>query len=277
MTKERIIVSLTTYSKRIGNIPTVLETIFNQTQKPDLVVLNLAFNESIPDDVQNYIESRPIEVNRVPDTKVFKKLIPTLKKYPNDIVISIDDDWLYPLEMIEDFFAIHKRYPNYPISGNKSAFCCMQCHCGCASLQKGSFLENYLNEIDNDLMSNCPSDDMVYTYLSNLAGHPYIRTQGLYFDNMKPFNAVNGYSEMMSDQIIMQSYIYLQNRFGMVNGTKLYMNDEYGNSIANDIINKSNCKYIKCKLELESVYKSKTFQIGRFITQPIRFLRRRWI
>ena len=56
MAKERIIVSLTTYSKRIGNIPTVLETIFNQTQKPDLVVLNLAFNESIPDDVQNYIE-----------------------------------------------------------------------------------------------------------------------------------------------------------------------------------------------------------------------------
>ena len=275
MAQERVIVSLTTYSRRIGNIPTVLETIFNQTTTPDLVVLNLAIDEIIPDEVQKYIDSKPIEVNRVPDTKVFKKLIPTLKKYPNDVVISIDDDWLYPTEMIEDFVSVHNKYPNYPISGNKSAFCCMQCHCGCASLQKGSFLGDYLNEIDYELISSCPSDDMVYTYLSNLAGHPYIRTQGLYFHNMKPFNAVNGYSEMMSDQTIIQSYLYLLKRYGMVNGIKFYMDDDYGNFIVNDIVNKSNNKFIECKQELESICKSKTFQMGSFILHPIQFLRRR--
>ena len=275
MAQERVIVSLTTYSRRIGNIPTVLETIFNQTTTPDLIVLNLAIDEIIPDEVQKYIDSKPIEVNRVPDTKVFKKLIPTLKKYPNDVVISIDDDWLYPTEMIEDFVSVHNKYPNYPISGNKSAFCCMQCHCGCASLQKGSFWGDYLNAIDYELISSCPSDDMVYTYLSNLAGHPYIRTQGLYFHNMKPFNAVNGYSEMMSDQTIIQSYLYLLKRYGMVNGIKFYMDDDYGNFIVNDIVNKSNNKFIECKQELESICKSKTFQMGSFILHPIQFLRRR--
>ena len=81
---ERIIVSLTTWSKRIGNIPVVLDTIFNQTVQPDLVVLNLAHDEIIPEDVKHYINSHNIEINRVKDTKVYKKLIPTLKKYPND-------------------------------------------------------------------------------------------------------------------------------------------------------------------------------------------------
>ena len=40
--QERIIVTMTTYSKRIGNIPAVLDTIFKQTIHPDIVVINLA-------------------------------------------------------------------------------------------------------------------------------------------------------------------------------------------------------------------------------------------
>ena len=74
---ERIIVSMTTYSKRVANIPAVLDTIFAQTLLPDLVVINFAIDEVIPDNVQSYINSHNIELNRVPDTKVYKKIIPT--------------------------------------------------------------------------------------------------------------------------------------------------------------------------------------------------------
>lgn len=270
--KEYTIISLTTYSKRIFNIPTVLDTIFNQTHKPDFVVLNLAYDEIIPIEVQAYIESRPIEVNRVPDTKVFKKLIPTLKKYPNDVVISIDDDWLYPENMVEDFMTIHHQYPDYPISGNKSVFCCMQCHCGCASLQKGIFWGDFINVIDDDIIFNCASDDIVYTYISNMAGHPYIRTDGLYFHNMKAFNDVNGYSEMISDNCITQSYIYLLDRFGPINCLNSYPNNLYGKSIVNDIINKSNQKFLSSKQEIESICKSNSYKIGSFILRPAQFL-----
>lgn len=170
--KEKIIVTLTTWSKRISNIPIVLDTIYKQTLPPDLVVLNLAFDEVIPTDVQQYLDQHSVEVNRVEDTKVYKKLIPTLKKYPHDCIISIDDDWLYPEGMIEEFVKFHKLYPNNPISGNKEVFCGIQCHCGCASLTKASFWGEYLNMIDGDVIVNCPSDDMVYSYLSTLAGHP---------------------------------------------------------------------------------------------------------
>lgn len=181
LTKERIIISMTSYKHRLKNIPTVLDTIYAQTLRPDLVVLNLAFDEEVPDEVQNYIAKHKIEVNRVKDTKVYKKLIPTLKKYPNDCIITIDDDFLYPKGMIEDFWKVHIQYPDFPISGNKVFYNVYQCHCGCASLMKADYLGNYIDNIDEDVMRNCPCDDIVYTYLSNKNGHPYMRTCGLYF------------------------------------------------------------------------------------------------
>lgn len=119
---EQIIISLTTYSRRFNNIPAVLDSIYGQTLLPDKVVLNLAIDETIPETVQSYISDHHIEVNRVPDTKVYKKLIPTLRKYPNDCIITIDDDFLYPENMIEDFMNIHEKYPHNPISGNRIVF-----------------------------------------------------------------------------------------------------------------------------------------------------------
>jgi len=217
---ERIIVSLTTYSKRISNLPAVLDSIFSQTLKPDFVVLNLAFEEVVPYDVQEYVESHPIEVNRVPDTKVYKKLIPTLRKYPDDCIITIDDDFLYPKEMIEEFVSIHRIWPEHPISGNNEFFFGIKCHCGCASLTKACYYGRYLEDIDNDVIKNCPSDDLVYSYLATKNGHPYIKSQRLYFVNMESYNEGEGYSvtacggKEMSD-----SYNYLKKRFGEIDNS----------------------------------------------------------
>ena len=217
MVKERVIVSLTTYSKRIGNIPVVLDTIFAQTVPPDLIVLNLAYDEVIPNHVIKYIESHSIEVNRVPDTKVYKKLIPTLKKYPQDSIISIDDDFLYPNNMIEDFLHIHKLYPNNPISGNDVVQYGMQCHCGCASLMKYCYLGNEIDYIDEEVMKHCPSDDLVYTYFSNRNNHPYIRTEKLYYNNMQSYLEGDSYSKDVGGGTgITDTYDYLMKRFGQL-------------------------------------------------------------
>jgi hypothetical protein len=228
MMKERIIVTMTTYSKRINNIPTVLDTIFNQTVPPDLVVINLAHEEVIPNTVQDYINQHGIEVYRVEDTKVYKKLIPTLKRYPDDCIISIDDDWLYPKEMIEDFMNIHSLYPNFPISGNRVCWYNMQCHCGCASLVKFDFWGNYIDVIDEELVKNCLSDDLVYTFFANKNGHPYVTTQGIYFDNMEPYNQVLSYSaDSIGTNGIEKSWEYLTARFGQFepNITTAYLKD----------------------------------------------------
>lgn len=276
--KEQIVISLTTWSKRINNIPVVLDTIFSQTLPPDLVVLNLAYEEKVPESVQEYINIHGIEVNRVPDTKVYKKLIPTLKKYPNDCVISIDDDWLYPEGMIADFMDVHKRYPNNPISGNREIIFNMQCHCGCASLTKAEFFGKYLEIITDEIINNCPSDDIVYTFFANQAGYPYVRTKELYFTNMEPYNDSGSYSKSVVFSIsngIKDSYKYLVNRYGQINDNiSLYIKDDNIYCIISDIyskkiISESNKSKEKSYNEM---YSTKSYRIGNAIVRPFSFL-----
>ena len=277
---ERIIISLTTWNKRINNIPVVLDTIFKQTVTPDLVVLNLAIDEVVPEDVQHYIDSHSIEVNRVSDTKVYKKLIPTLKKYPNDCVISIDDDWLYPDGMIEDFVKMHNRYPDYPISGNRIVMNGMQCHCGCASLQKACYFGEFIDYIDRGVIFNCPSDDMVYTYFSNKARHPYIRTSELYFENMTPYNNDISYSDSdVRDSGIKFSYDFLVKKYGKIENVFLpYIKDFYLSDLLlkiheRDVERES---WIACRKIENEIKQTKAYRLGSFLLKPLIWIRHKF-
>lgn len=275
MKTERIIVSLTTWAPRIKNIPTVLDSIFNQTLLPDLVVINFSEGEIIPKEIQIYLDEHHVECNFVPDTKVYKKLIPTLKKYPNDCVISIDDDWIYPAGMIEDFMDIHKRYPNNPISGNKIIFNGLQCHCGCASLTKYNYFERFIEYIDSDLMKKCLSDDIVYTFFATKAGFPYLRTKQEYFINMTAVNPSCSYSDSHADAI-MQTMNYLENAHGKIeNPINLYIQDNHISDILSSIylsiVHDKNIIY----KELEQIRKSHAYRLGKFILRPFAWLKRK--
>lgn len=212
---ERIIVSLTTWEKRINNLSVVLDSIFSQTVIPDLVVLNISNSLSLPIEIEEYLVKHNVEVNRVKDTKVFKKLIPTLKKYPHDCVVSIDDDWIYPREMIQEFVSLHKQFPNNPISGKKELCGGITVHCGCASLTKASFYNN-IDLIDEDVMANCKSDDIVYSYFAAQSGHPYIWTENNYYTNMIAYNSNDAYTNqnLIEKNSDIKTFEYLVNRFG---------------------------------------------------------------
>ena len=274
--QERIIITLTTYSKRIGNIPTVLDTIYAQTVSPDLVVINLAYEEVVPDKVQNYINAHNIEVNRVPDTKVYKKIVPTLKKYPNDCVINIDDDKLYPPEMIADFMDIHKKYPNNPISGNRQINFGRQCHHGYASLVKAEYFGEYLDLImDEGVMANCKSSDLVYTYFANKAGNPYIRTTNIYHGNLVSYNEVAGYSQCQIQEygdMYTKSFDYLVNRFGQLpRMVDTYVKDLYIAQIVYDINIQSQPEQIHNyykDLYMKRIDSSISYKLGSFILSP---------
>ena len=212
--REEIIVSFTTWKPRIHNIPIVVDSLLSQTLLPDKIVINLACHEIIPYEVNNYIIEHSIEINRVEDTKVYKKLLPTLLKYPNACIINIDDDFIYPSHMIHDFLTMHKRYPNNPISGNNQVLYGMQCHCGCASLTKKEYFGELLTSVDEELISHCKSDDLVFSYLATLAGHPYLRTKNAYFYNMQAIESSEPYSSFDYKKVFNETYQYLNNRLG---------------------------------------------------------------
>lgn len=106
-----LIVSMTSWSKRIPNVEHVLRSILDQTIKPDKVVINLSSEEfpekekNLPKDLIDLINANEVlEINWCDkNTGTFKKIIPTLQKYKNHnyYLISIDDDNLYSQNYIE--------------------------------------------------------------------------------------------------------------------------------------------------------------------------------
>lgn len=268
---ERIIVSLTSFKERIERLPITLDSIFAQTVPPDLVVLNLADGEKLSSKIRTYLEEKQVEIQYLEDTKVYKKLIPTLKRYPNDIVICIDDDWIYPLEMIEELVAFHKRYPNHPISGNHIVEFGMVCHCGCASLTKAEFLGGFLHDVDcRELLEKCPCDDIAYTYFSIQSGHPYYRTENEYFLNLTPNGEEKGYSEEMKIiNGIEKSYQYLIAKYGAIpTFTSSYLADVNLARMIADIHSQQQ-EQVK-----EEVKKTARYRIGNVILSPVSLLKR---
>lgn len=113
--EPKIIVSLTTYNKRIYNVHLTIESLFRQTVIPNKIVLWLAedeFNgENIPYMLKK-LQKKGLEIGFCKDLKSYKKLIPTLKKYPNDIIITVDDDILYSYDLIENLYKKYFTYSN---------------------------------------------------------------------------------------------------------------------------------------------------------------------
>lgn len=113
-----IVVTLTSWLKRIQNIKAVLQSVLNQTLKADRIYLNLSKEEfkdtPLPKDLVIFIKSNPkIILNWVegPNTKAFKKIFPILKFLTDeDIIIDIDDDFVVPHNFIDSRVKDFKRY-----------------------------------------------------------------------------------------------------------------------------------------------------------------------
>ena len=274
---EQVIVSLTTWRARIHNIPVVLDSIFNQTVKPDTIIINLAYDEIVPHEVEEYINEHNIVVNRVEDTKVYKKFIPTLKKFPEACVINIDDDMIYPEGMIEDFLNQHRLYPDNPICGNHSFCFGIMCHCGEASLTKLSYFGDYLDTIDSDLIAHCPSSDFVYSYFAIKSGHPYIPSIGYYGTEFTPASQTNeSWSKnVIGGRGIKDTYTYLVNRYGNIP------------DLFSSYFSKENCfiaKELFCgltnevrqseRLETESrIRRTKAYRLGHLLLKPFKLFK----
>lgn len=121
ITKEKrtpqIIVSMTSFPTRIDTTHLALNTLLRQTMKPDRVILWLAY-EQFPnkenDLPQNLLKLMDfgLEIKWCEDLKSYKKLIPALREFPNDIIITTDDDIYYEDDWLESLYNAYKNYPD---------------------------------------------------------------------------------------------------------------------------------------------------------------------
>jgi hypothetical protein len=228
--KEKIIVSLTTWKKRINIVHKSIEILLNNSFKPDKVILNLAIEEfpkknlELPKSILRLLKFKNFEIFWVnKNNKVFKKLIPTINRFKKDLIITIDDDYIYPFDLIENVLKNYIKYGyNRPMSFgsnysdwsiNKSR---ISSHFGPCSIVKYKFFNKKLNEIYKELIEKLMEnnikcfDDVLYTYAAIVNGFQYLRIKNYSIKKYKNKNIANnnGHSENNSKKIRSQRYIY---------------------------------------------------------------------
>lgn len=215
--KDRIIITMTTWSGRIKNLPIILEAVMANTKLPDKIVINVSI-EDFPNGYESFPKEVMVSINKYKsildihwlkhNTKVWKKLIPTLLRYnsDNDIIISIDDDFKYPNDFIETLYNDYVRYgKKNPVSGNKVVIDGIQYHCGCCSLTKYAFFKDNLGLLTEDVYK-AGSDDIYYTTVVNRGGRNYKTSSNLYFTNM-PLISSNDIGYSVSNKINLSNAI----------------------------------------------------------------------
>lgn len=111
----QVIVSLTTYGKRLYEVYLTIESIMQQTIKPNKIVLWLADDlksVKLPETLIHQ-RRRGLDIRFCKDIKSYKKLIPSLKEFPEDIIITVDDDILYRYDLIENLLNGYLENPDY--------------------------------------------------------------------------------------------------------------------------------------------------------------------
>ena len=113
-----VIISLTTFGDRINTVYKTIESLMMQTMKPKKIVLWVADNELVMNGgggksiMLNCFEKRGLEILTCEDIRSYKKLIPTLNRYPDSVVITVDDDVIYPVTLVEELVKTHKLFPD---------------------------------------------------------------------------------------------------------------------------------------------------------------------
>lgn len=186
---SKIVVTMTSWKNRIFLVNNVIKNMLSQTLEPNKIVLNLSINEfpnqelSLPKDLVKTIHenSNICEIYWVKENyKQFKKLVHTLDRFPNDIIISIDDDFPYPSNFVEtlynDYIDNKRQNPiSYSDFIDKDGF---HNHYGAFTITESKFYKKYLHKIlDEFIYPNFRKykcyDDPVYTEVAKLNGYEY--------------------------------------------------------------------------------------------------------
>ena len=94
-----------------------LDSIYAQSMQPDKVVLWLAEEQfpnrekDLPDRLLEDLDAGRIEVFWCDDLGSHKKYFYTMQKYPEDIIVTLDDDNIYSPDTLEKLFESYKKFP----------------------------------------------------------------------------------------------------------------------------------------------------------------------
>ncbi len=172
---EEIIVSLTSYPKRLSRIKEVIESIRGQTLIPQKVILYLDSNEfrnkdearDVLDITDDFFLVKWVDLN----LRVHGKYFYALQEYCDKIVITIDDDVLYDSRCIEDLYNKHLEFPD-----------CVVCRRGkLLSWRKDGGISSYNNWYELGWRNeNKPRVDLLAMGVGGVLYPPFMSSKGLF-------------------------------------------------------------------------------------------------
>ena len=116
--KKKIVVSLTSYPARIQYVSKALESIFTQSLSADEIVLYLAKEQfpnrenDFPAELENLVSEKKLRVRWCAnDLKPHKKYFYAFRDYPEDVIVTIDDDLIYPPDMLKNLYHSYQMFP----------------------------------------------------------------------------------------------------------------------------------------------------------------------
>ena len=106
-----IIVSLTSYGKRIHEVALAIESLMQQTMKANRIVLWLdkSFQNQLLPRSLILQQQRGLEIEYCTDIGPYMKLIPQMRKTPDDAIITVDDDVIYDFDLLEHLILAYQK------------------------------------------------------------------------------------------------------------------------------------------------------------------------
>ena len=119
VTKEKrdpvIIISLTSYPKRFPELELCIKSLVNQKMKADRIILWLGndSNNADADELKSKYSPYGVEIYRDTEHNYFshKKYYYAMRDFPNDIIVTADDDLIYPPDWLESLYQSYLQHP----------------------------------------------------------------------------------------------------------------------------------------------------------------------
>lgn len=110
--KQDVIISLTSIKYRLPTLNLVIRSLLHQTVSFKKIILwiNEDLSSDVPESLKK-LQSNRFEIRFSKSNSSHRKLVETLKIYPEEYIVTCDDDVMYPRDWLERLLAEHKINP----------------------------------------------------------------------------------------------------------------------------------------------------------------------
>jgi hypothetical protein len=114
-----VVVSLTTIESRLKVVHITIRSILVQEAMPKKVVLwvHKRFENNLPKSLRS-IQGELLDIKFTNGDYSHRKLVHSLREFPDDIIVTIDDDVIYPTNFLKLLFESHQKYPRSIIANH---------------------------------------------------------------------------------------------------------------------------------------------------------------